>query len=1079
MSFGRSDRASSLPTFNASFSASANQNRFQDTNGESFQNVVDGASKFENALSHDPTPMEGYCDDEYDEVQDQKGNKSRRYGDIGVTKEGVLKHLLKRRKIITDPPGHLRNLKRLQPRYQLSKERIRWLEDKFLPFARPKTSPSQFLSENPEQANFYFHDIDYTTSEGTKYGPPLIRIAALTEKGNSACIVVRNTPPHFYVKPNRILTARIQSWGADKALSHFSAWLEERVRLKISDTNQEIPKRLIVKATLLERFPLYGYQKDRIDVIQVQVANPRLVVPARDVLWAIRRKKDAFREFEAGDSVDLADDLEEMVLDDDGNGQIVQWEDEQAKLVNEQLEFDQSHEADLLRKDPYEVFEADVLFTLRFMIDRDLRGCGWFSVASNRLDAPRSFSERQSRCQLEFWTDFEQIISRPEKLDVPPEVRLLCYDYEMASRTGEFPDPTRDPIISGSFMLFRLDTGARPVFAASFYVGESAPTQFKGLPEGTPLIDVQFGKGHPCLRNKWDDASEAEMLLSIHWIQTHICDSDYLEGYNSKNFDKPYELHRADTLGIGAIVRQCSRLRDELVSVHSKTFSSKAHGTREDASIRMWGVIDWDILPIVVRDKKLRDYSLNSVGMEVVGETKFGLDHKLISPHWIGPNATPETRRIVRDYNHQDVWLTHRVQDKLCYVYRNQGMARVTTLPIEMIITRGQAIKTTVLLLRRCKQEGIVVPTFATRQEKLTKAGYGIEPGKYSPDMLGKRYRSALEWDDGDSDDDEEDQARSATHASKIPTLEKGQSANATAARIQSSLASGGTTESKIKYAAGVDKMMLIQINEGQEEDIAISRRFGMWTSTAKHNEAIRQAYHSLPHGGRLLLLFTAYRHDQNTAKPFYGVAQMVSDFQTGLHCQWTDSKFSQNDCFPVEWLLQLDRKNPPALPEYLRRHKDCDILNNREVEELFVKGTASFNLRKKKVKEGDKYTGAVVIHPITGLYLVPVWTLDFSSLYPSAIICYNMCWTTLISKEDALSKWTPDDYWVTPFGAYFVRKHIREGLLPKMLVDVIAARNVAKGKLKDAKKAGNLLMVEVYESEQNALKVVANGSYG
>lgn len=56
-------------------------------------------------------------------------------------------------------------------------------------------------------------------------------------------------------------------------------------------------------------------------------------------------------------------------------------------------------------------------------------------------------------------------------------------------------------------------------------------------------------------------------------------------------------------------------------------------------------------------------------------------------------------------------------------------------------------------------------------------------------------------------------------------------------------------------------------------------------------------------------------------------------------------------------------------------------------------------NLAKNK---GDDitYEGATVIEPKKAFYECPIATLDFASLYPSIMQAYNLCYSTLISKE-------------------------------------------------------------------------------
>lgn len=101
---------------------------------------------------------------------------------------------------------------------------------------------------------------------------------------------------------------------------------------------------------------------------------------------------------------------------------------------------------------------------------------------------------------------------------------------------------------------------------------------------------------------------------------------------------------------------------------------------------------------------------------------------------------------------------------------------------------------------------------------------------------------------------------------------------------------------------------------------------------------------------------------------------------------------------------------------------------------------------------QGDEFVGATVIEPKRGFYNEPIATLDFSSLYPSIMMAHNLCYTTLLRPEDIaasggignlLTKHNlgPDDYIKTPTGSYFVKAHIRKGLLPQILEQLLGAR--------------------------------------
>jgi DNA polymerase delta subunit 1 len=61
------------------------------------------------------------------------------------------------------------------------------------------------------------------------------------------------------------------------------------------------------------------------------------------------------------------------------------------------------------------------------------------------------------------------------------------------------------------------------------------------------------------------------------------------------------------------------------------TFSSKAYGIRENKEIKIEGRIQFDILPIMRRDYKLRSYTLNAVSAEFLGQQKEDVHHSIIT----------------------------------------------------------------------------------------------------------------------------------------------------------------------------------------------------------------------------------------------------------------------------------------------------------------------------------------------------------------------------------------------------------------------------------------------------------------
>lgn len=168
-----------------------------------------------------------------------------------------------------------------------------------------------------------------------------------------------------------------------------------------------------------------------------------------------------------------------------------------------------------------------------------------------------------------------------------------------------------------------------------------------------------------------------------------------------------------------------------------------------------------------------------------------------------------------------------------------------------------------------------------------------------------------------------------------------------------------------------------------------------------------------------------------------------------------------------------------------------------------YVIDTSSF-----MVNPNDNYTGAYVFSPIAGVYDMVV-SFDFSSLYPSTIIAYNIDYTTLVTN-DAI----PDDKchiieWEDHCGCAHdttVRKskpknivcgahRFRflkgpQGVLPTLLTNLIAARKNTRKQIEklekeldemkdETEKATTKRIITVLDKRQLSYKVSANSMYG
>ncbi len=162
-------------------------------------------------------------------------------------------------------------------------------------------------------------------------------------------------------------------------------------------------------------------------------------------------------------------------------------------------------------------FEADILYTLRFLIDAKIKS---------------GFSYTQSPCTPEDIT--------PKELNFP--ARVCIVDIECSDENG-FPDATKDPI----FCVTAYDS-----FTKRYITFVVATLPIDETPKENGCFD-------PARHDVIIYTDEKSLLVDFaEYIKS--TDPDILSGWNFTDFDAPYILTRMDKLGIP---------RDSLARLHS------------------------------------------------------------------------------------------------------------------------------------------------------------------------------------------------------------------------------------------------------------------------------------------------------------------------------------------------------------------------------------------------------------------------------------------------------------------------------------------------------------------------------
>ncbi|KIJ68443.1 hypothetical protein HYDPIDRAFT_124966 [Hydnomerulius pinastri MD-312] len=135
-----------------------------------------------------------------------------------------------------------------------------------------------------------------------------------------------------------------------------------------------------------------------------------------------------------------------------------------------------------------------------------------------------------------------------------------------------------------------------------------------------------------------------------------------------------------------------------------------------------------------------------------------------------------------------------------------------------------------------------------------------------------------------------------------------------------------------------------------------------------------------------------------------------------------------------------------------------------------------------------------LIMEPLSAFYNGPLVVLDFQSLYPSVMIAYNYCYSTCLGRiadfqgrnklgvadldlPPGLLEKLQDYITIAPNGIMYVKPIVRQGLLGRMLTELLDTRVMVKQAMKSAK--GDKALSRILDARQLGLKYIANVTYG
>ncbi|KAH8102662.1 hypothetical protein BXZ70DRAFT_798056 [Cristinia sonorae] len=135
-----------------------------------------------------------------------------------------------------------------------------------------------------------------------------------------------------------------------------------------------------------------------------------------------------------------------------------------------------------------------------------------------------------------------------------------------------------------------------------------------------------------------------------------------------------------------------------------------------------------------------------------------------------------------------------------------------------------------------------------------------------------------------------------------------------------------------------------------------------------------------------------------------------------------------------------------------------------------------------------------LIMEPLSAFYSSPLVVLDFQSLYPSVMIAYNYCYSTCLGRvtdfkgqnkfgvtelrqPNGLLETLHGHINVAPNGMIYVKQDVRNGLLGRMLTELLDTRVMVKQAMKSV--GDDKVLRRVLDARQLGLKFIANVTYG
>ncbi len=333
-----------------------------------------------------------------------------------------------------------------------------------------------------------------------------------------------------------------------------------------------------------------------------------------------------------------------------------------------------------------DLYETDILYKYRYLIDHDSGGMRWVEVDGKYVDTD------VVDCKA---IEAESI----EPLDMKKNVdlRYLSFDIEcIAQEEGRMVDAKKDPIV---------------LISCSFQ------PEYKG----NKNMVLVAKPGSTTGRHFSDEKEMLEEFLEI----LDDFDPDVITGYNVEDFDLSYLLERLDKHDLKKNFGRCE-----------KNVYANKYGNNTD--IKIVGRIVADPYIILKNDvyHRMMRYDLDTVSEELLGENKEDVEYDEMKELW--RSSGKDLQRFV-DYCEKDAELALSLLTEKSLLDKFFELAKTSRLVLNDCFG-GQTQRVSNMLLYEFKQRDFVFPEKPTgdemerrnerRQKEALKGGLVLEPEK-------------------------------------------------------------------------------------------------------------------------------------------------------------------------------------------------------------------------------------------------------------------------------------------------------------------------------------------------------------